>query len=150
MEIHVRRQAALADETEYSTLTATERAAQKEAQKALAAKQAERKQLQEQIDAERKANAARKLAKLQGREWDSQKEDSDFDPSRGSSFGGGGSFVDEETERRYSYPHRERGRGQSTRGRGRGRIEPKKPLDVQDESAFPALPGEKQEAAAES
>ena len=131
-------------------MTATERAAQLEEQKALAAKQAAHKQLQESIDAERKANAARKLSKLQGREWDSQKEENGYDPAQGSTFGGAGSFVDEETERRYSYPQRERSERGRGRGRGRGRIEPKRPLDVKDESAFPALPGEKKEVAAES
>lgn len=88
---------------------AAERQAEKAQREALAARRRQQQKFQSSVDEERKNNAQRKMEKVQGREWDAQKEEADWNhpdkPTRGrASFEGRGG----------------RGGGRGGRGRGRG------------------------------
>lgn len=96
-----RRQLVEKDKDDYSALTAAERAARAEA----ARKAAENKKLQLALEEERNKNRARKLGKIEGRAWDSEKTDEELWKNNFRAYGRG----------------EERGRGGYGRGTPRGR-----------------------------
>ena len=93
-------------------------------------------------------NAARKLAKLGGRDWDREKEETDWNPAHSRP-----PVVEEREngwdqirdERRFeNHRGRGRGRGRGNRGGNAGNGSPReakkeRKLDVKDKEAFPAL-----------
>jgi hypothetical protein len=118
--------------------------AQREAQ---AKVQAEKRRKEERKDrqqmmGERERNRMRKLKAMEGREWDAEKREEDFD--RGGSFDKKGGFAGDRPDysdgREYLYQERrgvgERGRGGRGGGRG-GRPQEQVAPRVED---FPALP----------
>jgi hypothetical protein len=104
----------------------------------------------QQMMGEREKNRARKLKALEGREWDSEKKEEDFE--KGGVFDEKGFGRDREDwtdGREYLYqeprPERGRGRGRGRGGRGRGGEDRVERPPRQEE--FPALPPARKDGA---
>ncbi|KAF8744050.1 WD40 repeat-like protein, partial [Rhizoctonia solani] len=145
-EIKRKRQEADADAEEFERSMAANREAEKAQREAAAARRKEQLKVQASIDDERKKNAERKMQKLQGREWDAQKEEADWNHDR--PLRGRGGFEGRGRGGRGGRGGGRGGRGGRGGGFNDGRPgrqgapspEATTPADPNDKTQFPDLP----------
>ena len=104
-----------------------------------AQKQKEERRDRQQMMGERERNRMRKLKAMEGREWDAEKREEDYD--RGGRFDKKGGFAGDREDytdgREYLY-REPKGGTRGARGAGRGNRIPEQATPRQEE--FPALP----------
>lgn len=113
---------------------------EEEAKRVATRRQKEERKDRQQMMGEREKNRMRKLKAMEGREWDAEKNEEDF--QRGGKFDKRGNFAGDKEEytdgREYIYMEPRGGGGRGERGVGRGERGQKQTLPRQEE--FPALP----------
>lgn len=112
---------------------------EEEAKQVAAQRQKAERRDRQQMMGERERNRMRKLKAMEGREWDAEKNDSDF--QRGAVHDKKGAFAGDQQDytdgREYIY-REPRGGGRGSRGAGRGGRAQEQTAPRQDD--FPALP----------
>jgi hypothetical protein len=137
-DLNVCTQAAIQDENEWAKSEAEARQRREQEQSEAKAREAARVHLQQSINEQRAKVAARKLEKMKGREWDSDKSQDPQQDAPRESYSS--SFGYEDSPR--PVPRASRGGYRGGRGGGnssRDNAPVKKALDVADKADFPPL-----------